>query len=529
LRARLVGATWGIDRDVYKVVVDSRIRIFDPPAEVVARLQAEFSHPNPAKRGLDALEKAAKASGGGPWRKKAWARYYEVLNAPDAFMTWRWDDDRQRVFSVPRGGLQVVRSAFDMIVLFPFHDNRGLGDSSIGSPRRYTHKVALRDYQRALVEAAKEKQNCFWRSDTGSGKTTAALALIVELGLPAQVIVWTTNLLEQWVVRVVKELGIPAREVGVFAGSDRRVRSITIAMQQTLWGLSPEDAAVHAAKFGTVVCDELSFFAARTFADVIDKQTAKYRVGVSADERRKDGCEFLIYDAFGSQAGPEVPREELIARGDVVDVSVSVIPTDFAPGWYLDRPMADRSNLRVELVGEMIANEARNRQVIEHVAREAEQGEQVLVFSERVEHCLRLEAMLRERLPGIASRTGRLIGGATNQEEFRRTAAGLRSGRIAAAFGTYKAITYGTDLPSVARGVCATPMHSDPKQLNQVRGRICRADKASGKNSAELLYFWDRALFGLSALRSVKKAGPTRVLGEAGHWIGVREFLAQEG
>ncbi len=79
--------------------------------------------------------------------------------------------------------------------------------------------------------------------------------------------------------------------------SSEDVQPITIAIQKTLAAHGVDDEL--RSFFGAVICDEVQLFGAKTFYEVIDPWPAKYRIGVSADERRKDRKEFLIHHQFG--------------------------------------------------------------------------------------------------------------------------------------------------------------------------------------------------------------------------------------
>jgi superfamily II DNA or RNA helicase len=165
----------------------------------------------------------------------------------------------------------------------------------------------------------------------------------------------------------------------------------------------------------------------------------------------------------------------------------------------------------------MGSDEGRNRIAVEHAARYVRQGHQVLVFSLRREHCLRIaQALAAGGIPA-----GILLGGAGDQKaEFDRTLAQLRSGELRVGVGTVQAVGTGIDLPSVSRGVVAMPIAGNRAQLRQVWGRICRA--AAGKD-AELAYLYDEHVFpDHFGKLSKASAHPTVWLG--GAWVTPAEW-----
>lgn len=149
-----------------------------------------------------------------------------------------------------------------------------------------------------------------------------------------------------------------------------------------------------------------------------------------------------------------------------------------------------------------------------------------MLFSHRVEHCRRLEADVRRRLAVSADATGLLLGGAGNEAEFARTRAAFKDGSAVFAAGTYQAIGYGMDLPSVARGVATTPIHSNRSFFGQVRGRLCRRSEKTGKTDARLYVLWDVGVYGRRPLENMCRWNK-RVLvrDERGAWVSGRTYL----
>jgi len=325
-----------------------------------------------------------------------------------------------------------------------------------------------------------------------SGKTTAALAWAAEVQVPVLVVVWTTNLLDQWVRRCRAELDY---DPGVIQGAKRTVRHITVGMQQTLCRCIDD----YALQFGAVVCDEVQRFAASTFGAVVDALPARYRLGVSADERRSDRKQFLIYDHFGGVA-EEVSHDELVADGIIHEVAVRVVPTAFRADWWHEVPPSARTEFYDRLLGEL-SNDVERNLLIGRVAQwSLDEQEQVLVLTQRREHA----HILDTALVALGVKSGLLIGGDDYREQYERARRGLEAGTVRAAVGTYQAVGTGIDLPRVARGVLALPVaNSDAArpQWLQYRGRFART--AEGKTDAVVYYLWDREVFGVRPLRNL--------------------------
>lgn len=209
-----------------------------------------------------------------------------------------------------------------------------------------------------------------------------------------------------------------------------------------------------------------------------------YANGVLVHNTRKDRKEFLIYDAVGP-AVHEIPRSTLEASGDVAPVVVRIVPTDFEADWYVRATGAERDFGR--LVDEMIADEDRHA-VLEAAIREAVGHGPSLVYTARVDHAAMLADVWAFR-NGITA--GLLLGGEDRRARFNEDVVRLRESRVQFCAGTYQAIGTGIDVPSVAGGVCATPIGSNRQFFGQVRGRLARP----GKDRGVLYYLWDRRVF----------------------------------
>jgi superfamily II DNA or RNA helicase len=162
----------------------------------------------------------------------------------------------------------------------------------------------------------------------------------------------------------------------------------------------------------------------------------------------------------------------------------------------------DRNAIALEIAREMVA-----------------EGQQVILFTHRVEHARELDAALC----GAGVQSGVMLGGKAEEVVFERTKRGLKSGALRAGVGTYQAIAQGLDLPSVGCGICVTPIGNNKQQFGQTKGRICRA--SDGKAQGRLYYLLDSGVYSTKPIRNFVSWGyATRVL-DRGNWVAAADYL----
>lgn len=481
------------------IEIDSRLRI--DPAELPDGAEKElrdlFTHKNPKR----AMLQRAKVRG---W----W-------NEPVMIPTH--GTDKAGRITLPRGGMSKVRQLFfEKGIEFRVRDRRIKVEWDPSVP---DSNVELRGYQERLVEAFEAKENCLGKSGTGSGKTTALLALYGRLKVPTIVVVHTLGLAEQWAERAVAELGLSPKDVGMIGDGQFRLRHLTIGTVKSISNAVEKDPDF-VNRWGCIMCDEVHLFAARSLFAVVDKFPARYRVGASDDEKRKDQLQFLIYDLFG-QVAAHVTDEELVDNGHVMDVEVLVVPTEFRADWYAVGD-DDKSPDYGRLLAEMASDDDRNEVIQRVLSAELAEGRQVIVFGKERDHCRRIASeVARQNVP-----SGFLIGGADYKAEFRRTKLGMKKGEIRVGIGTYQACGIALDIPGVEVGIAAAPCLANRTTFRQGKGRVCR--KPKGKTVARLYVLWDREVFGLRHLENAARWAPTVFVWDEGRWVPVREFLKKE-
>lgn len=461
------------------------------------RLVAAFTYPNPTFFKLQKM---------GRW----------VGNTPRTIDNYRELEGRSGlVVRFPRGAARKLDlEAQKLGIDLDFQDERLTLDDFEFLVRPSAKTVTLRADQEATIDAILTRENGLVRAATGSGKTEIVIEAIRRARQPALVVVWSKALLDQWVERISARWGWHESEIGVIGDGRFRVGPITVAMHQSL---APRVDALRGS-FGFLACDEVHRWAARTFREVAGLFPARYRIGVSADERRKDGLEDLTHDIFGPVAY-ELNRKDLIRDGRIAEVKIVAVPTGFQLGGELAAKLAsvpegERGSLLsqnyVKVLDQLTTDQHRNDTIGRLASQEASEGRSVLVFTDRVEHAFEIARVVSTRY-GVPC--GTLVGGAGNRTAFVETAARLHEGTLRVAVGT-SCVYEGFDVPRLEVGIVATPSATNRQRLEQQIGRLRRLHP--GKTTGLLYYVWDEQLFPthLRRIRSYYGANLVRELGQ---------------
>jgi superfamily II DNA or RNA helicase len=324
--------------------------------------------------------------------------------------------------------------------------------------------------------------------------TLKVIEWILKDAGPVLVIVWEgshkAGLLGQWVKRTCQRFGLTKDQVGIIQGNTKRVRPITIGMQQTLKNVGRK----YINEFGGIICDEIQRFAAPTFREVIDIYPAKYRIGISADETRKDKKEFFIYDCFGKVVG-EIEKEALVKKHKIHEVDIRLIPSEF--NFFVKRgeeelqwnELASEEKNFNDLLDAMIDDEERDEVIWPYVYSCLKTNHTVMLATARVGHAKKWDKKIRE----AGFTCGLMLGGTKQEDEFQSTVEALCNRNINAGIGTIQKIAQGLDVPTWDRGFVLTPLASNRQRLEQLFGRLRRT--APGKKDAVVYYLFDQHIY----------------------------------
>ena len=293
---------------------------------------------------------------------------------------------------------------------------------------------------------------------TGGGKTVCALFIASQLKMKTLIIVHNTFLKDQWEDRI--KAFLPDVTIGHLQGETVDVdKDIVIAMIQSI-SMKEYPKEVFRG-FGLTVIDECHHIASEVFVQAFQKITSKHMLGLSATPDRKDGLMYVI-EWF---LGPILYRSE---SGDKVDDLVKVEmyrhdPTDVDFNRIL---LNNQGVMNVAgMVNKLAAYIPRTDMLVKIIGDILDQdpGRQILVLSDRVQHCKDIWAKLDPEKAAILAQNV----ASAKRAEF------CASKKVLIA--TYSMCKEGFDVATLNTLVRATPR----PDIDQIVGRILRTEKAS--------------------------------------------------
>jgi superfamily II DNA or RNA helicase len=246
---------------------------------------------------------------------------------------------------------------------------------------------------RTVVDALTKADNTMGvilQAGCGFGKTVVALDIIDKLRRKALIVVHKEFLVDQWENRIREFL--PGARIGIIRQNRCEYEDvdISIALIQSLSQREYPGEMYRA--FGTLVSDELHRVGAASWANVIPKFSARYRLGLTATPRRKDGAENVFFWHVG----------EIIykAKTEALSVKARRVYTDFSVN--SDKiPVPTFLNM-------MAANQFRNRLIVDRLTEAVDAGRKILVMGERLEGLENIKLDFENRRPDVV--TGLYVG-----------------------------------------------------------------------------------------------------------------------
>lgn len=323
----------------------------------------------------------------------------------------------------------------------------------------------LRDatHQNAALAAAISAGHGVLSLPCGFGKTTVALAIACKLGYRTMIIVHKEFLANQWEERI-KQF-CPGATIGRVQQNKKDVEcDFVIAMLQSLslkeYSFGDFDSV------GTLIVDEAHHICAKVFSQSLFKMCPKHIYGLSATPNRKDGLTKVLHWFMG-------PTFFAVEREN--QQQVEVFPIEFECERFRDPPPCTRfGKLSLStMITELTENRERNAMLVNLIKRIAKTTRQILVLSDRRQHCM----MLQQCFP----KTSGLYMGGMKEADL------TESSKKQIIFATFSQAHEGLDIPSLDTVILATPK----SDIVQSIGRVMRETKGK-KNNPNIYDIFDQ-------------------------------------
>lgn len=319
----------------------------------------------------------------------------------------------------------------------------------------------LRDYQLTALMKLLKAGGGVASMPTGSGKTLLALKLIHTLSEKTIVLVHRKELFKQWCEEIQKAIpGLVPMSLSDAIVSyemptteNKECPSITVAMVPTLAGAEKNKNRIASGlmnqPFNMLILDEAHHCPADTFYSVANHIDAKYKFGFSATTKREDGDDMKMEAALG-------PIVVDVKAGDLIDRQFLALPV-FE---FIDVDAGARGKTwPEEYKNGVVLNESRNNAIAARVKQLTDEGRQVYIHVERINHGQILSKLMH--VPFVYSKS-------KDREE---TIGTFKQGLTRVLVSTL--LAEGVDIPSISAIVMAGGMKTAIGTIQRV-GRALR-------------------------------------------------------
>ena len=338
---------------------------------------------------------------------------------------------RKDLITLPSGREDLIPKDYEVV------------DKRVTKPIEFpTFKFELRPSQQEVFD--KVDSSCIINAWVSWGKTFTALAIASNLGQKTLVVVHTLALLKQWQTEAKKVFGIDVGIIG--AGKFNMDSPIVIGSVQSLY----RRVADISDQFGTVILDEMHHVSSPTFAKIVDKNKARYKIGLSGTIERKDGKHVVFRDYFGQTVHKPPKENYMTPKIDIISSDVR-----FMDGQNI--PWANK-------VTHLSYQEEYVHSVAMIASAYAAKGHKVLVVSDRVEFLKTCAKLSGDEAIAIT-------GDIPHEERPKLMKQLWHDKNIL--YGTQSIFSEGVSLDCLSCLVLGTPVNNEPL-LTQLIGRIIR-------------------------------------------------------
>lgn len=318
---------------------------------------------------------------------------------------------------------------------------------------------------------------------TGSGKSCIAMAILAMIGKRSLVIVPRSNLVNQWIDKILEHTDLKCDDIGIINGLkvNWQNKKIVVGLVHSL--ALDKFGNDFKNNFGVVVFDEVhSSVPPATFAPVATMFNPKIRIAMSATLTRVDGLDVIFRKHIGETylTGNITKRFPAIVLIHNYNRSSGRVPIKF--GEYTLPKLSKRGIL----LSKLAKNYERNRIIVRYILSMLKSNDRrVLVLSDRTWQLVLLKKLLDKNAShykinlknsdsGYFVNTLSMLG--SNGEVLKKKKKITQEERQKVAdnckviFATYAMFGLGSNIPELSGLIYATPQSS----VEQAQGRIER-------------------------------------------------------
>jgi superfamily II DNA or RNA helicase len=306
-------------------------------------------------------------------------------------------EDHAEHVALPRGCLDEATDLFrEHGSTVCVHDER-----VVGSPVDLSFRGNLTAVQRSAVDAMLAHDTGIFVAPPGSGKTVVGAYLAAARNTSTLVLVHRKPLVDQWSLQLAMFLGIDPSSVGrIGGGKDKPNGHLDVAMLQSLVRKGSVKDVV--ARYGHVIVDECHHLPAFSFERVLAEVKAKFVTGLTATPYRRDGHQPILH----MQCGPVRFAIDAGTAGTVRPFEHKLVCRTTAFVGAAEATVQEHYTA-------LVADEERNRMILDDVEQALVDGRSPLVLTERKDHLEYLATKLEPRARHLVV----LHGGRGTKEE----------------------------------------------------------------------------------------------------------------
>lgn len=356
--------------------------------------------------------------------------------------------------------------------------------------------IELRKDQEQWVSSLLDHYNGCGKAYTSFGKTVSSSIVIQRVGQLTTILVHTSFLQKQWIQELTnpKLFNLDVNDIGgvggVFGskkdfeetikGADykrRKLGKVNVCLYQSL--CKPEHLEFFESHTGLLIFDEGQKTPIEGVQKIVNNFRCRYKYAVSAGFKRKDGKEFMTFDAFGPIRVEAIER----ASDSKILSQINLIPSN-----YQDYDYQEDGNYS-NMITRMAKDKERNVLICKRALAKVRKGKLVMIFVERKEHAGILYHMLsnfrvdmligavdKKKLredPSISKQAKKVLLNYDEITAYDRIKRLADRKKLQIIIGTQK-IEVGLSIRPVDHGIVTTPIGNNLERFNQVKGRVER-------------------------------------------------------